>query len=258
MPNYLTYPFRTMRITQRYDGTTSHLPHMTGTPKDYPIDEAGLDGGRDPVYAKCDLVVRRVWGVGNGGVNTVWLESTEPVKLANGKTDDITLMLTHPNDSDVKRLKAGMVIKKGAYICYEGSDGATGNHIHMSVGLGKMAGNGWTQNTNGKWVLTTTGGTLKPEDAFFIDPAFTTVKDAKGLKFKTLPAAKPTPGKYRVTSNTLNVRQGTSTKTAVKCVLGKGATAEITKVKTGLDGQTWGKIDGKGWVCMAYVEKVSG
>ena len=46
MPNYLTYPAQTMRITQSYDGTTSHLPHMTGSPKEYALDEGGRDGGR--------------------------------------------------------------------------------------------------------------------------------------------------------------------------------------------------------------------
>ena len=49
MATYLTYPFKTMRITQSYTGTTSHLPHTTGSPKDYPLDEGGKDGGRDPI-----------------------------------------------------------------------------------------------------------------------------------------------------------------------------------------------------------------
>lgn len=254
MPNYLTYPFKTMRITQSYTGTTSHYPHTVGNPKDYPIDEGGKDGGRDPVYAPCDLIVKRVYGIGNSGVNTVWLESTKPVKLANGKTDYITLMLTHPNDSDVKRLKPGMVIKKGSYICYEGTDGATGNHIHMSVGLGKMKGNGWTKNSKGKWVLTTTGGTLKPEDAFFIDPTFTTVKDNKGLKFKKLPKEEPKPGKYTVNTNALNVRDGTARGCHIKDVLTRGQVVEIDHVKLGWNGDYWGKIIGKGWVDMEYLK----
>ena len=36
-----------MTITQSYTGTYSHLTHTTGYPKDYPIDEAGKDTGRD-------------------------------------------------------------------------------------------------------------------------------------------------------------------------------------------------------------------
>ena len=254
MPNYLTYPFKTMRITQSYTGTTSHYPHMTGSPKDFPIDEGGKDGGRDPVYATCDLVVKRVYGVGNSGVNTVWLESVSPVKMANGKTDYVTLMLTHPNDSDVKRLKAGMLIKRGSYICYEGMDGASGNHIHLSVGAGRLKGNGWTKNSRGKYVLTTTGGTLQPEEAFFVEPVFTTIKDSKGLRFKRVPKI-PTAGKYTVNTDALNVREGTTKNSHIKDVLTRGTKIEVDHVKLGWNGNYWGKIIGKGWVDLSYCKE---
>ena len=256
--NYLTYPFHTMRITQSYNGTTSHKPHNTGSPKDYPIDEGGKDGGKDPVYAPCDMVVKRIYGVGNSGVNTIWLESTKPVKLANGKTDYITLMLTHSDDSDLRRRKVGEIIKKGSIICYEGTDGASGNHIHLSAGLGKMVGNGWTKNSKGKYVLTTTGGALKPEDAFFIDLDFTVIRDSKGLKFKTLPMDEPKPGTYIVTADVLNVRTGTTKDARIADVLLKGAKVEIDHVKRGEDGDWWGKILGMGWISMRYAKKVKG
>ena len=254
MANYLTYPFRTMRITQSYTGKTSHYPHTVGTPKDYPIDEGGTDAGRDPVYAPCDLIVKRVYGIGNSGVNTVWVESTAPVKLANGKTDYITMQLTHSNDSDVKRLKVGMKIAKGAYICYEGMDGATGNHIHLSIGAGKMKGNGWTQNSKGKYVLTTTNGTLKPEDAFYIDPLFTVIKDDKYLKFKNVPMDEPKPGSYVVNTEVLNVRTGTTKDARIADVLMRGTKIKVEKVKLGWNGDWWGKIPGKGWIDMKYAK----
>ena len=38
MAAYLTYPFKTMTIMQSYIGSYSHSPHVTGNPKDYPID----------------------------------------------------------------------------------------------------------------------------------------------------------------------------------------------------------------------------
>lgn len=276
MPNYLTYPFKTMRITQSYTGITSHYPHMTGTPKDFPIDEGGKDGGRDPVYAPCDLVVKRVYGVGNRGVNTVWLESVSPVKFANGKTDYVTLMLTHPNDSDVKRLKAGMLIKRGSYICYEGMDGASGNHIHLSVGAGHFKGNGWTKNSRGKYVLTTTGGTLRPEEAFFVEPVFTTVKDSKELKFKKMPKEEPFPvGTYKVIENA-PVRAGAGTKYAKKTFImftenareqikslnnGKAANYFVKGVKFAVSevvpagSYHWGKCP-SGWVCLEHCKKI--
>lgn len=199
MAEYLTYPFKTMRITQSYTGTTSHLPHTTGSPKDYPIDEGGKDGGRDPFYARCKMKVRKIYGVGNRGTNTLWIESTEKVLIPNGKLDYVTIMIIHPNDSDIGDLKVGQTFKKNDIVCYEGMDGATGNHIHMAVGMGKMTGGGWTQNSKGKWVLTTEHGTIKPEEAFYIDKSFTNVINSKGLKFKELPKDNPTASKTQET-----------------------------------------------------------
>ena len=276
MANYLTYPFKNMRITQGYTGTTSHLPHTTGTPKDYPIDEAGKDTGRDPIYAPCKMVIKRIYGVGTSGTNTLWLESTEKEKLANGKIDYITLMLTHPNDSDLKRLTVGQTFKKGEIICYEGTDGATGNHIHLSVGMGKYKANGWAKNSYGKWVLTCTNGAIKPEDAFYIDPKFTNVIKDGGLKFKQLPketkvTPKYTTGTYKVTADVLNVRAGAGTKfacktfsqlsanaqTKIKALAGKkvngyvkGLVCTVSEVKG-----NWGKTP-SGWICLDYCKKV--
>lgn len=187
MAEILTYPFKTMRITQTYNGGTSHRPHTTGSPKDYPIDEGGKDGGRDAMYAPCDVKIVRIYGVGTGGTNSMWVQSTEKVTFANGKTDYMTMQITHPNDSDLRRLKVGQVVRKRNILCYEGTDGATGNHIHLSIGMGTMTGNGWTLNSNNKWVLTTSNGTVKPEAAFYVDPKFTKIDDSNGLKFKTLP-----------------------------------------------------------------------
>lgn len=186
--NYLTYPFKTMRITQSYTGTTSHKPHTTGNPKDYPIDEGGKDVNRDAFYCPCDeMVIKRIYGVGTGGTNTLWLESTSPVYFPDGTSDYASGQITHPNDSDIKDLRVGQKFKRYDFICYEGTDGATGNHLHISFGKGKITGNGWTKNSKGKYVLTTTGGAYKPEAMFYIDTKFTTVVSNKGLKFKSLP-----------------------------------------------------------------------
>ena len=92
-----------MRITQTYLGKTSHYPHTTGTPKDYPFDEAGADGGRDWLYCPCDeMKLIRIYGVGNGGTNTIWLQSTAKVDFADSTSDYFTMQVTHPEDADVK------------------------------------------------------------------------------------------------------------------------------------------------------------
>lgn len=187
MSNYLIYPLKVMRITQTYTGTTSHKGHTTGSPKDYPIDDGGSDTGRDWLYAPCDEVkVIRIYGVGNGGTNTIWLESSAKVNFADGTSDIFSMQVTHPNDDDLSKIKVGQKFKRGEKICREGSDGATGNHLHLSVGKGKITGNGWTLNSNDKYVLTTHNGSYKPEQLFLIDPSFTKILDKKGLPFKNL------------------------------------------------------------------------
>ena len=188
MKNYLTYPCETMRITQSYIGTTSHLPHTTGSPKDYPWDEGCVDGGRNYCYCPCDeMEVKRIYGIGTGGTNTLWLESTSKVIFADDTENYCTMLITHPNDDDLKKIKVGQKFKRGDKICREGADGATGNHFHFSAGKGKFNGNGWVRNTKGKYILTTTAGQFKPEQLFFVDKSFTKIVNSKGIIFKELP-----------------------------------------------------------------------
>lgn len=210
MANYLTYPSKVMNITQNYSQSYSHTPHSTGTPKDYPIDEACADSGRSYFYCPCDeMKIAHIYGVGNGGTNTIWLESTSKVNLANGKSDYITILITHPNDDTLKNLYVGQKFKRGAAMFLEGNDGrATGWHFHIAVGTGKFTGTGWVQNSNGSWVLKTTGSPLKPEEAFYIDSSFTTkIINKNGINFKTLgktaAASTPTtPAKTPTTTST--------------------------------------------------------
>lgn len=232
MAEYLTYPFKIMRITQNYSGSTSHRPHTTGSPKDFPIDEGGKDGGRDPMYAPCDLIVKRIYGVGTGGTNTLWVESDDEVITPSG-TDFITMQITHPNDSDLRRLKVGQVIKKGEILCYEGIDGATGNHIHFSIGFGKMKNSGWVQNSNRKWVLSVTGKTLKPEEAFYVDKSFTTIASSGGIAFKNLPTAKAGKVTTKVKKPS-NTAKNEAKNKAVKYTVGnyKVTKAAVLKVRS--------------------------
>lgn len=270
--NYLIYPCKTMRITQSYTGTTSHLPHTTGFPKDYPIDEGCSDTGRDYICCPCDkMKIKRIYGVGTRGTNTLWLESTSKVYFADGTKDYCTLLITHPDDVDLKNLWVGQVFTRKEKICREGKDGATGYHLHLSAGKGKYKGNGWTPNSRGKYVLTTKGGAFKPEDLFFVDPDFTKVVNDKGLNFKKLPE-EYTTGKYEVTTEELRVRSGPGTeyeivpyekfkaagKKQIKALKGdsykknffvKGMKLSIKKIK-----DNWGKCP-SGWVCLDFCKK---
>lgn len=249
--NYLTYPCKVMRITQNYLGKTSHYPHTVGSPKDYPIDEGGKDTGRDGFYCPCDeLKVVRVYGVGNGGTNTFWVESTNKVHFADGTRDYACGLITHPNDTDFKNLYAGRKFKRGDLICKEGTDGATANHLHISFGKGKIKGNGWLRNSRGKYVLDCTGGAYKPEALFYVDPAFTTVKSKGGINFKEIPDSY-VEGIYKVNANVLNVRKGAGTNFAKVTTLVKGKKIKIVEV----DG-IWGRYAKNKWVSLEYCKKV--
>ena len=249
--NYLIYPCKVMRITQNYNGKTSHYPHTVGSPKDYPVDEGGKDSGRDGFYCDCDeMKIVRMYGVGNGGTNALWVESTSKVHCADGTRDYACGMIIHPNDSDFKTLYVGKKFKRGDLICREGADGATGNHLHISFGKGKIKGNGWIKNSKGKWVLNCTGGTFKPEKLFFIDPKFTKVMSKGGIAFKNLPD-EYTVGTYKVNTAVLNVRKGAGTNFAVATTLIKGKKVKVIEV----DG-VWGRYAKNKWINLEYCKKV--
>lgn len=276
--NYLVYPCKTMNITQSYTGNYSHGPHNSGSPKDYPWDDACSGTGRDWMYCPCDkMKVMRVYGVGAAGTNTLWLQSTSKVLFADGTSDYVTMLITHPNDDDLKKIKEGQTFKRGQQICREGTDGnATGNHFHFSAGKGKFEDNGWKKNSKSKWVLVTTNGTFKPEKLFFVDKAFTSIKNDKGLCFEEKPTETSTKGyetgNYKVTTDVLNVRKGAGTTHAkvkfknmtenaqekIKALSGgkeidgyvKGLTFTALQVKG-----KWGRTP-SGWVCLDYCKKI--
>lgn len=192
--NYLTYPCKTMSITQRHDDspaglTTTHLHHSTGNYSDYPIDDNCGDTGRSSLYCPCDeMEVLRIYGVGSDGVNTIWLRSTSPVVTPSG-TDYIVMMVMHPEDDDLSNISVGQKFTRGNVIFREGSDGllSTGNHFHISVGKGTISSSsGWIENNNGAWVLRSTNGNILPTDAFYVDTSFTEIVNAKGYSFQTI------------------------------------------------------------------------
>lgn len=184
--NYLVYPCKVMNITQSYDGKGSHKEHYLGVPCDYPIDEACEDTGRSWFYCPCDRM--KVVRIYTKGTNTIWLQSVDKVITPLYGEDYVTITVTHPEDDDLKKIKVGDIFMRGSKMFREGKDGnATGNHFHISVGLGKMKSIGWVSNSKGAWVSCTTNGMIKPQNAFFIDEKFTTIKNSKGINFLTLP-----------------------------------------------------------------------
>lgn len=242
--NYLIYPLKVMNITQGYDGTYSHRNHIEGSPKDYPIDDNGGSSKKDAYfYCPCDeMVIKKIYGIGMSASNTLWLESTTPV-VTPTFVDYVAIIIVHPNDADFKYLKVGQKFRRGEKIILEGDDGkATGYHFHMSVGRGKLVGTGWQQNSRGTWVIKTTEGAVKPQNAFFVDSNFTQVKKTGGLNFTYLEDRVDTFTTMYVTKS-LNVRVGPGTN--YKAINSLPAGTKVNVLETV---GTWSRISAKEWV----------
>lgn len=220
-----------------------------GSPKDYPIDDNGGDSQKNSYfYCPCEeMVVKRIFGVGTTSGNTLWLESTLEV-VTPSFTDFVTIKITHSNDDQFANIYVGKKYKKGEKIVLEGDDGkATGYHLHISVGRGKMVGNGWQKNSSGAWVIRTTKGGVKPEEAFYIDPTFTTVRNTKNIKFKYL---EPSSNIKYVTAS-LNVRQNASINAPALNSLPPGTRITVRKTSG-----NWSEIAPNQWVASNYLTDV--
>ena len=175
------FPMETMRITQNPYGNTSHHNHNLGTPKDYPIDCAGVDGGRSAIFCPTDMKVTNIL---TSGTNTIWLVSTKKVKTPTF-IDIVFMTCTHWNDNDTaikKHNKIGSIIKKGEIICYEGTDGAKANHIHICCGRGYC--DSWVKNSKGSQVMV--GNNKLPNEVMYRYTKFTTkVMENGSLKWTT-------------------------------------------------------------------------
>ena len=130
-----------LNITQKANNEFSHKG-------DKAIDIAGKDVGIDNFKAPFTGVIKKI----STSDNTVWLESKDKVKYADGTIDYMTIFTTH--DNDISNLKVGNMVKQGEIYYQEGTRGnATGNHIHLAVGKGKFTGSGWQKNEYGIWVI---------------------------------------------------------------------------------------------------------
>ena len=183
------FGMETLRVTQDYNGATSHYHHSHGTPSDYPIDCAGVDGRQSAYFAPVDMKVVAIRGVGNYVTNTIWLETVEAVETPTF-TDTVWLTLTHWNDGSITaKFKVGDIIKAGEIIAYEGTDGAAANHLHITCGRGHC--DNWTQNTAAAWVMT--GTSYPPEQVMYLNDDFTKVVDSASLVFQSMPKEEVTP-----------------------------------------------------------------
>ena len=119
------YPIKTMNITQSYTGTYSHSKNYNGSPRDYPIDDNCGTTGRSYFYAPFDCSIKRIYGVGAKGTNTIWIQSQAPVQTPSF-TDYETSMVIHPNDDKLRKLKVGKEFRQAADMFLETTAGLPG------------------------------------------------------------------------------------------------------------------------------------
>lgn len=180
---YAVYPFDYMRITQRHD-QGNHIAHWNPF-KDYadtPWDEACQDGGRSYFIPQNDYVIDEV----NIGTRSLRLSTTEEVKIPY-QNDPVILhiTLTHMKEEDLKKLKAGQVIKTGTKLILEGNEGgASGYHFHCTANIGNYYG--IKKNSNGKWCFVY-DKSLLPTEAFYVNTDFTHILSNNGYAFLPVP-----------------------------------------------------------------------
>lgn len=118
-----------------------------GNHPSYACDLSGKDTGRDVAYAPCDVVC--VATNPNDG-NTVWWQSQNKVRFADGTIDYLTMMIIHDNNLD--GIYVGAKYNQGQQIAQEGTAGmANGNHLHIEVAKGKFTSK-YAKNAKGYYL----------------------------------------------------------------------------------------------------------
>ncbi len=146
----LLFPMQNLRVTQGYGVAHEGVPPARYSHAgSYALDLGGADTGADWLYAPCDMVVRRVYGV----YNAVWFESLEPLESI-GTT--VIMLCLHMNNADKAALgiRRGKIFRQGERCYREGASGnVTGTHVHIELGRGPFAGTGWKRNAQGVWMI---------------------------------------------------------------------------------------------------------
>lgn len=188
------FPMHYMNISQSYN-EGNHIPHWQGASKgkaDYPIDICGKNSGKDVFVAPCDCKITFIQAKNSKNwTNKMILVSTSKVKTPKYGTTQIFFKVVHfPYDNVSKYgLKVGKTFKKGQIICTEGKDDySTGNHIHLSQGIGyadKSIYNKPIYKKNRK--LVANGDNKYPQSIFYLDSNFTKkIIRSAGIKWSVI------------------------------------------------------------------------
>lgn len=104
--------------------------------------------------------------------NAVWIQSTGPVRYADGSYDYMTAIFLH--DNNISDLYVGQGLKQGEYFYHSGDFGiSSGKHVHVSFYRGQYD----------PWTMRVGSGDVYAEDALFL-PDDTYIYNDYGLDWK--------------------------------------------------------------------------
>ena len=174
------FPMECMNISQSYN-EGNHIPHWQGASKnkaDYPIDICGENSGKDVFVAPCNCKITMIQAKNTSKwTNKMILVPTGKVRTPKYGTTQIFFKVVHFPYDNIKKynLYVGRKFNKGEIICTEGKDDfSTGNHIHLSQGIGyadKSIYNKPIYKKNRK--LVANGDNKYPQSIFYLDTNFT-------------------------------------------------------------------------------------
>ena len=176
------FPLPYLYMSQDEGGDYSHI----GT---YNIDFLGWDSNgrvyQAPIYAPCTMKVVYT-GLSYAGGNQVIFESVNPVHLANGQLDYLTIGFAH--DSNPPYTTIGDIVQQGQLCYHTGTYGnVTGDHVHSCCGQGHYQGQTQRPPDN-HWDLT---NRMHYYDAVYVND--TTIIDGNNYNWKTWSGPTPTP-----------------------------------------------------------------
>lgn len=176
--DYVIYPQRIINITQRANGSFSHLNLEAW-------DLADKDSAIQDVYAPCTV---KALAKPASNANTVLFGSCDllghpkEVITEDGNKHILTFALTH--DDYIDDIEIGHVYKSGEIIYQEGKAGkTTGNHVHLEVA------EGWQyEKVDDKYGNYRIENIIKIGDVFHFLKGWNTIKKANGYTFREVTA----------------------------------------------------------------------
>ena len=179
------FPLPGFHISQRDDETFSHNPSVY-----YATDYLGWGANgriyRCPCYAPVDIQL--IWKNATECC-AVW-ESLNPVHLANGMIDYLTILVYHDNDIENNTYyPIGTIKRQGEEFNKTGTGGnVTGDHVHIEIGKGIPNLSQYRYH----FLETTTCKRIRIFNALFINDT-TIIRNWTGYNWSTFQGGSPTP-----------------------------------------------------------------